>query len=167
MVAVMTAHDDLYAFDITLHGRGPGAADLPPAESYADARGTWPTLAVPHELLAAPMAIGFDEAFDRLARLERMYAEPDGSFVWTSPREGLWWQVDGNACEKEGRVLLVDLKGSCPAAEFDRLLGAFGWPQQAVMMQVVRSAVFLDEPTFRRHARCRGNAGDGQTLRPQ
>jgi hypothetical protein len=49
---------------------------------------------------------------------------------------------------------------------FDRLLEAFGWPQQAMMMQLVRPAVFLDEPTFRRHARARGIAGDGQTLRP-
>jgi len=27
--------------------------------------------------------------------------------------------------------------------------------------------VFLDEVTFRRHACCRGIAGDGQTLRPE
>ena len=169
-MTVMSADDDLYAFDITLHGRGPGAADVPPTDSsvgaYADAWGRWPTLTPLHDLLAIPMAIGFDEALDRLARLERMYAEPDGSFVWASPREGLWWQVDGNAFEKDGRVLLADLKGSCPAAEFDRLLAAFGWPQQAMMMQLVRPAVFLDEATFRRHARCRGIAGDGQTLRP-
>ncbi len=164
---VMAAHDELYAFDITLHGRGSGAADLPPSASHADAWGTWPTLAVPHDLLTVPMAIGFDEAFERLARLERMYVEPDGSFVWTSPREGLWWQVDGNALEKDGRVLLADLKGSCPAADFDRLLATFGWPQQATMMQLVRSAVFLGEQTFRRHASCRGAAGDGQTLRPR
>jgi hypothetical protein len=169
-MTVMSADDDLYAFDITLHGRGPGAADVPPTDSsvgaYADAWGRWHTLTPLHDLLAIPMAIGFDEALDRLARLERMYAEPDCSFVWASPREGLWWQVDGNAFEKDGRVLLADLKGSCPAAEFDRLLAAFGWPQQAMMMQLVRPAVFLDEATFRRHARCRGIAGDGQTLRP-
>ena len=114
-----------------------------------------------------PMAIGFDEALERLSRLERMYAEPDGSLVWPSPREGLWWQVDGNAYEKNGSVLLADLKGSCPAAEFDRLVEAFGWPQQAMIKQLVRPAVFLDEPTFRRHARSRGIAGDGQTLRPR
>lgn len=163
--------DDLYAFDITLHGRTPGMADLTasdaPDEGHTDAWGTWPTLTVPHALLAVPMAIGFDEALDRLASLERLYAEPDGSFVWTSPRDSRWWQVDGNAAEKEGRLLLADLKGSCPAAEFDRLLASFGWPQQLVMMQLVRSARFLDEPTFRRHARCRGIAGDGQTLRPR
>ena len=161
------ADDVLYAFDITLHGLTPGATDSTPSDAYADAWGTWPTLSVPHAELAVPMASGFDEALDRLATLKRMYSEPDGSFVWTSPREGLWWQVDGNAFEKDGRVLLADVKGSCPEAEFDRLLGAFGWPQQGMMMQLVRPAVFLDEPTFRRHARCRGNAGDGQTLRPQ
>jgi hypothetical protein len=117
--------------------------------------------------LNVPLAIGFDDAFARLSRLERMYAEPDGSFVWTSPRAGLSWQVDGNAFEKAGRVLLVDLKGSCPPGEFDRLLAAFGWPEQAVMMQLVRAAVFLDEPTFRRHALARGAAGDGEGLRPR
>ena len=159
-------NDDIYAFDITLHGRTPDLVGLQSVDTHADAWGAWPTLAVPRDLLATPMGIGFDEALERLSRLERMYAEPDGSFVWTSPREGLWWQVDGNAYEKEGRVLLADLKGSCPAAEFDRLVEAFGWPQQAMMMQLVRPAVFLDEPTFRRHARSRGIAGDGQTLRP-
>ena len=159
--------DDLYAFDITLHGRGPGTSERSPLETYQDAWGSWPTLGVPNELLAEPMVIGFDESFDRLSRLERMYAEPDGSFVWTSPSDGVWWQVDGNAVEKDGRVLLVDLKGSCVASSFDHLLAAFGWPQQALMMQLVRSAMFLDEPTFRLHATCRGTAGDGQTLRPR
>jgi hypothetical protein len=165
-MTVMAAHDDLYAFDITLHGRVSGAADLPLTDSYVDAWGTWPTLAVPHAELAVPMAIGFDDALDRLATLERMYVEPDGAFVWTSPREGLWWQVDGNAFEKDGRVLLADLKGSCPASKFDQLLAGFGWPHQAMLTQLVRPAVFLDEQTFRRHARARGIAGDGETLRP-
>ena len=114
-----------------------------------------------------PLRIGFDDAFARLERLERMFAEPDGSFVWTSPREGLAWQVDGNAFEKDGRVLLVDLKGSCPPEAFDRLLSAFGWPAEPLMLQLVNPAVFLDEATFRRHAAARGAAGDGETLRPR
>ncbi len=158
----------LYAFDITLHAR-PAAAGA--GGMLADAWGTWPTLAVPREALSAPLSIGFDDALERLNALERMYAEPDGSFVWTSSRgvgDGgqAWWQVDGNAFEKAGRVLLVDLKGSCPAADLDRLLGGFGWPDQPLMMQLVRSAVFLDEATFRRHAAARGLAGDGAGLRP-
>jgi len=158
----------LYAFDITLHRLVEGDTDLGRRENvHADAWGSWPTLAVPHEALATPMAADFDESFDRLRALDRMFVEPDGSFVWTSPREGVSWQVDGNAFEKEGRVLLVDLKGSCPADAFDRLLGAFGWPREPLMIQLVRPAVFLDEPTFRRHAAARGLAGDGETLRPR
>ena len=160
------ADDDLYAFEITLHGCSTEAANLPRAESYVDAWGTWPTLAVSHDLLAVPMAIEFDDALSRLARLPRMYVEPDGAIVWTSPREGRRWQVDGNAFEKDGRVLLADLKGSCPASKFDQLLAGFGWPHQAMLTQLGRPAVFLDEQTFRRHARARGIAGDGETLRP-
>ena len=112
------------------------------------------------------MAVGFDDAIDRLSAIERLYAEPDGSIVWTSPREGLRWQVDGNLFERDGRVLLVDLKGTCPPAEFDRLLAVFDWPGQGVMMELVQAGVFLDEATFRRHARARGSREDGETLRP-
>lgn len=155
--------DDLYAFEVTLHGR---PADAHRAGTHVDAWGEWPVLDVPHEALAAPLATGFDDALGRLATLERMYVEPDGAFVWTSPAGGPWWQVDGNAFDREGRLLLVDLRGSCPAREFDRLLGACGWPVQPVMLQLVRPAVFLDEETFRRHAATRGAAGDGKTLRP-
>jgi hypothetical protein len=158
----------LYAFEITLQARPEEATVGPP---LTDAWGAWPTLDVPKSQLASPMAIGFDAAFDRLAAIERLYTEPDGSFVWTCSRTSdaaapAWWQVDGNASERGNRVLLVDLKGSCPPAEFDRLLAAFGWPEQPLMMQLVRAAAFLDEATFRRHAAARGLVGDGETLRP-
>jgi hypothetical protein len=102
--------DGLYAFDATLHGLPVEPAAGP---AHDDAWGTWPTLSVEHARIVVPLRVGFDDAFARLALLERMFVEPDGSFVWTSPREGLSWQVDGNAFEKDGRVLMVDLKGSC------------------------------------------------------
>jgi len=154
----------LYAFEAVLHRR---PADAAAGGAHADDHGTWPILAVSREDLAQPFAIGFDDAVERLARLPRMFVELDGSFVWTSPAADRAWQVDGNLFERAGRVLLVDLKGSCPPAEFDRLLAAFGWPGEPIMLGLVRAAVFLDEPTFRRHAMARGAAGDGQTLRPR
>lgn len=164
MTAVVPPTPDVvYAFEATLHAR---PAEARRGGSHVDAWGTWPVLDVPRPALTVPLAIGFDAALDRLAGLERMYAEPDGSFVWTSPRAGLSWQVDGNACERDGRVLLVDIKGSCPADRFDALLAAFGWPDQPLMLQLVRAAVFLDESTFRRHAAARWKAGSGETLRP-
>jgi hypothetical protein len=51
--------------------------------------------------------------------------------------------------DRNGRLLFVDLKGSCPADQFDRLLSAFGWPETPVMFQLTREAVFLDEVEFR------------------
>jgi len=154
----------LYAFEAVLH-RCPD--DAAATGRHADEWGSWPILAVRREALSEPLAIGFDEAVERLARLPRMFVEPDGSFVWTSPAAERAWQVDGNLFERSGRVLLVDLKGSCPPGDFDRLLEAFGWPGEPVMLGLVRAAVFLDEPTFRGHAAARGAAGDGQTLRPR
>lgn len=152
----------LYDFEISLHRR---ADAQPAAEPFIDSVGSWPILDVRHEELVIPMAIEFDEALARLSELERMFAEPDGSFVWTSSREGLAWQVDGNLFDKDGRVLLVDVKGTCPPADFDRLLRCFGWPAEPVMMHLVRPAVFLDEAVFRRHALARGAAGTGRTGR--
>jgi hypothetical protein len=154
----------LYAFEVTLQSR-PAVAAV--AGSVTDDRGVWPVLAVPRESLGQPLAVGFDDALVRLAALPRLYAEPDGSFVWASPAADLAWQVDGNLFDRQGRVLLADLKGSCPAAEFDRLLAACGWPGEPLMFELVRAGVFLDEATFRRHAATRGAAGDGQTLRPR
>ena len=155
---------DLYAFDVSVHAL---PVEATPGKRHVDAWGEWPLLDVPQTALVRPLAVGFDAALERLASLERMYVEPDGSFVWTSRREGLSWQVDGNAAEREGRVLLVDLRGSCPPPEFDRLLAALGWPGLALVFQLVRPAVFLDESTFRKHALARGTRGDGETLRPR
>lgn len=164
MIVGEVAVNDVYAFEVTLHPRPAGAVGGGPV---ADERGHWPTLTVPREALGQPLAVGFDEAIARLAALPRLYAEPDGSFVWASPTAERAWQVDGNLFDRQGRVLMADLKGSCPAADFDRLLAAFGWPSEAVMFELVRVGVFLEEGTFRRHAAARGTAGDGQTLRPR
>lgn len=153
----------VYTFEISLH-RHPAEA-LVKGAPLADAWGTWPTVTAPHELLVVPLAISFDEAIERLCRLDRMYAEPDGSFVWVSPREGLSWQVDGNVFDREGRVVLIDMKGTCPPADFDRLLTCFGWPAEPLLFQLVRPAVFLEEPAFRRHAEARGAVQPGQDVR--
>ena len=160
----MTTDHTVYAFEVVLHPRPPGAAV---AGEHTDQWGTWPVLEVPRAGLAEPFAIGFDAALASLDRLPRMFVEPDGAIVWRASKPGPNWQVDGNLAEREGGVLAVELKGSCPAAEFDHLLAAFGWPEAAVMLQLVRAGVFVDEPTFRFHAAARGVLGAGQTLQVQ
>jgi hypothetical protein len=152
-----------YVFDIAVHARPAG---LPEGAAHDDARGRWATLTVPGPLQSEPFAISFDVALDQLGGLERMFVEPDGALLWTASVGRPEWQVDGNAWERDGRLLRVDLHGTCPADAFDRLLEACGWPAQAIMVQLMRAGVFLDEPTFRRHAATRVTDGPGETLRP-
>ena len=162
----MTRLPDSFAFEVSLHAMPVTDRPVPAGPPLQDQWGTWPTLALRPEQFSEPLPVNFDEALERLGQLPRCYAEPDGSFVWTSPREGLRWQVDGNLYERDERVLLVDLKGSCPSTEFDQLLACFGVPPAAVVAQLVRSAVSIDEATLRQHALARGRAGDGDSLRP-
>lgn len=150
--------DPLYAFEISLH-RGIDAIDRPRSgPPYRDRWGSWPTLVLPPEHLAMPMAVGFDAALESLGQIDRLFVEADGSFVWTASAAGIRWQLDGNLFERLGRVLWIDVKGRCPASAFDLLLGGVGWPDEPVVVQLVRSGVFLDEETFRLHAIRRGDA---------
>jgi hypothetical protein len=138
----------MLCFHVCLHAR-PGEARTSPAKSLAGLE--LATLeVVPSELPA--LGASFEDAAAALGSLPRMYCEPDGSFVWVSSAGDAAWQVDGNLYDRGGRLLFVDLKGSCPATEFDRLLTACGWPATEVIFQLVREALYLAEPEFRRYA---------------
>jgi hypothetical protein len=140
-------------FQATMHARSP---EVTLGISLQLRGAATATLIVPPVALAHPFGMTFEEAAVALASLARMFVEPDGSFVWVSsnsPTEGAErWQVDGNLFDRNGRLLMVDLKGSCEEADLDRLLSAFGWPTTAVMFQLALEAVFLDESNFRRYA---------------
>jgi len=152
----------MLAFHATLHPR-PEAAH--PGVLHMDAWGTWPTLAgLPDAEATFP--VGFDAVLATLERLPRMFVEPDGAIVWRGPAAAGEWQLDGTLSERNGQLAACELKGSCPPEALDQLLAAVGWPARGVIFELVRAGVFLDEATFRRHAAARGNAGDGQTLRP-
>ena len=139
----------MLSFHTSVHVRPPNARE----ETEIELRGgRFRSLSVPHEALATPFATSFEEAGKSLEQLDRMYFEPDGSFVWASAHSEPRWQVEGNLFDRAGRLLFVDLKGSCPSQQFDRLLSAFGWPDTPLMFQLVREAVFLTEPEFRRYA---------------
>lgn len=94
----------------------------------------------------------FEEVGESLEALERMFFEPDGSFVWVGSAEGQAWQLDGLLTDRAGRLLYVELKGRCPPDVLDRILATFGRPEQGLMFQLVREAVFLDESEFRKYA---------------
>jgi hypothetical protein len=103
----------------------------------------------PTQLAQQSFSSTFEEAVQRLARLDRAFVEPDGSFVWVSAAAQPRWQVDGNLYDRAGRLQFVDLKGTCAPERFDELLAALGWPQQQLAFLLTREAIVLDEQSFR------------------
>lgn len=144
---------DRYRFDIRLHHLPANAADGPsipgPGTAPSD---RLPTITVPSGSQAELMAISFDDALEAIGQLPDCYVEPDGSILWTGHDAEGRWQVDGNLFDRGGQLVFVTLSGSCPRAEFDRLLACFGWPAEPVMIELVRAAAFVTEEVFRRQA---------------
>lgn len=139
----------MYSFYVTIHARPPEAEAGPLVHlAERDIR----SLVVAPASLRVPCACSFEDASAALTSLPRMYCEPDGSFVWVSAAGEPAWQVDGNLYDRDGRLLFVDLKGTCPAERFDELLRTLGWPATTLIFQLVREAVFVDEEEFRRIA---------------
>jgi hypothetical protein len=140
----------MYEFFITVHAQPPNMGAGPQLERKGQ---TFGTLQVDREVLSTTtIASSFETARTKLEQLPRMFCEPDGSFVWVSPQTAPAWQVDGNLYDRDERLLFVDLKGTCPADEFDQFLSALGWPETRLMFQLTREAVFLAEDEFRRFA---------------
>ncbi len=143
----------MLSFSTSIHAR---PACVQPGPIVELAGGTVNSLHVPQaELAAASFDCDFETAIGRLAQLERMFCEPDGSFVWTSPRDEPKWQVDGNLYDRGQRLSHVDLQGHCPSERFDRLLAALGWPRTPLVFQLRREAIVLDEGAFRKMAAAR------------
>lgn len=138
-----------YQFYVTLHAR---PIDARPVGVRPAAGRELAVLEVPPGALGRGFDRSFEEVAELLGRFERMFFEPDGSFVWVAAANEPNWQLDGVVYDRDGRVLYVDLKGACPAPRLDQLLTVLGWPDVPVMFQLVREAVFLDEATFRNYA---------------
>jgi hypothetical protein len=94
----------------------------------------------------------FDEAAERLIHLPRFFYEPDGSFVWFATTGAPTWRLEGNLYDRGDELAFVELKGTCPAAEFDELLAIFRTPDVRLLFQLPRLGLYLDEPDFRQLA---------------
>src|SRR5262245_32047853 len=102
---------------------------------------------------ARHLPVTFDQALAALQQFERLFIEPDGSFVWTGPTEnGESWQVDGNLIDRGDTLAYAELKGRCPQPEFDRLLTAFGWPHATLAFHLPQRGALFSEAGFRQLA---------------
>lgn len=139
----------LLAFNAVIHARPAGA----PTADDTSLRGcVRRRLAVRGDEVGPGFVVTFETVGERLAGKERLYFEPDGSFVWVAAAEERAWQLDGLLADRADRLLYVELKGTCPPEALDELLAAIGRPAEGFMFQLVREAVFLDEGEFRRYA---------------
>lgn len=137
-----------YSFDIVVHARPEGTVAGP---SFSLRGLELPTL-IFSPAASAGFARTFEEVGAELERFERLYFEPDGSFVWVSPTDAEPWQLDGMLYDRNDRVLHMELKGSCPAEAFDRITAALGRPIGEMVFQLSREALFLDDTAFRSYA---------------
>jgi hypothetical protein len=100
-----------------------------------------------HVIVTSPpgFAVSFEDVAGSLDRIDRLFIEPDGAFVWA----GDAWQIDGTLYDRDGRLQYVELKGMLPSGDLDRLLDALGWPATPVVFELVREGKMLDEAAFR------------------
>lgn len=94
----------------------------------------------------------FEEAYAALAKLPRIDIEPDGFFVISGDANGERWQLDGHLFDFGDRLHRVELHGDSPAESLDAILACIGWPATALVFELVREGVALDEANFRRFA---------------
>ncbi len=104
------------------------------------------------------LPVTFEHATAALAQLERLFIEPDGSFVWTGhDADGEPWQVDGNLIDRGDVLAYAEVKGRCPTEQFNRLLATFGWPQAPLAFHLPQRGVMVNEAELRKLAA--GEAG--------
>ena len=100
------------------------------------------------------MALTFEQAEERLRAIDRLFFEPDGSFVWRHEQDSGCWQLDGNLYDNAGCLSFIELKGTATHWMLDQFLGCFKQLESRLIFHLPRHGLFLDESEFRRYA-CR------------
>ena len=79
-------------FHVTIHAQPSQAASW---EQIFVESCSVPVLRLAADELSAAFAVTFDDVAKRLTELDRLFFEPDGSFVWVSNNGPTEWQLDG------------------------------------------------------------------------
>jgi hypothetical protein len=95
------------------------------------------------------LPVTFDAAYSALAELPRLFIEPDGSFVWTSPPGEAAWQVDGTLVDGGETLYYCELKGMCPPESLDQMLHCISSNAELTIEDVAQGTTF-SKAEFRR-----------------
>ena len=99
-----------------------------------------PTLHIPTAGLTLPWSLSFEEVITSIERLDRMFAEPDGSFVWRQAAER---QIDGQLYDCDGRLLYVELSGNYLSDDVIALEIALNPQRDPLVVQLLREGVVV------------------------
>ena len=120
----------------------------------------------PSRVFRRALPLSFDQAVARLLALDGVDVEPDGFLVAAGRHgEGPLWRVRGQLFEFNESLHRVTLHGTCPAANFDLLVGCFRDHEAdarstALVYELVEEGVVLCEDEFRRWAAAPGGKTD-------
>jgi len=137
----------LLTFEAVVHAAPNSISTMPePWSGYE-------TVQVDPTSLTEPFEVNFEQVGEAASTLDRMFFEPDGYFVWSGDTaEGKRWQIDGVVYDRNDRLFYVEMRGSCPTVEFTKLLALLGSPPGALLFQLPRAAVYLNQANFLRYA---------------
>ena len=95
----------------------------------------------------------FDRSFEQVAlelsAIERLFFEPDGSFVWTDCQGQ---QLDGLLLDRVDRVVLLELHGTARWENLQPILQTLGWPTKEVMFEIISAGIYVSLDDFIRLA---------------
>ena len=100
-----------------------------------------------------PFPVTFEAVFAELEIWPRMFIEPDGAFVWVGVEQknggiGKAWQLDGHLYDRDGRMLFVELQGSCPRESLEQLVAVLGIPLDEICVEQRRAGTVQAWSTF-------------------
>lgn len=100
------------------------------------------------DVQASQFEMSFEQAFQRLELLPRMFIELDGSFVWSGEQNGRAWQIDGMLYDYNGRLQRVEMSGYAPRHQWEQLLSVFGQPLDTLTIHCLQQQRFIDTAEF-------------------
>lgn len=100
------------------------------------------------DLQVSRFKMSFEQAFERLELLPRMFIELDGSFVWSGQQAAGRWQIDGMLYDCDGRLQRAELAGQAPRHHWEQLLNVFGQPLDTLTIHCLQQQRFIQPAEF-------------------